>query len=1602
MEESYTKDKESIANELLHYINSLIEPLADESVEISKVNVDNVPNELNFGGRKSISKVEKSNGSKQAWVVGVDAIDDLRDIIKLLKREIEGGADSERYAVTMLCDWNVVNTKLIPLWNISTDNIEIQSLIIQVLFWLTIPPDESWRSYHSKTMKCRAYLKNMQKVKFSLCSISFWREIVTLYKKLKEVIQNHGFLKEDHEDLRNREEQIAFLKEQDKEQEEETIKGHENESRDFAEENEEIDENNRNNMKRLERLEVIRNLRDEIIMINERAEKRCKQFKSRIGMIKGLLIQTLKIQDQVVTESLANFGVRSVHLLLVSKLVQSGVLEIVQDDSESLIIDQRNFFGIDGFDAAAPWRILEYIYGLVCNIQPIDFVNELFGVKKKLTENEVLKNYLVEKMKMIKKSSSSGFTSNSLMNRHSRFNPELARRRIKDNNGGTTGQVVNSKRVSSQRVSKYRHDFDVDEIFEYIDIFIGAMQSAGGNIHCLEMYGYPTIEGTMASIDGVQSQHYDEVVQALGEFLENFFKSKLPILIEKIFLMLRNGTEKHTLWDISRLISLMTWVLAYKRTVFFQVTKNEKDKQVIKEELTRLLMETKYLLDTKENMAIDFIYSTIKLHAREKLLKNKSHKVARIAIRCLNEQLKIIHLVSNSEEEAIRDLGVSLIAFIIRLDVMNCLSWILKHYTKTSHHPELFLYSIEVSNRLIKLFSKLGGETLVNTRRRRRDKPTNMKDFNDEDYDQDDELSGFSEVYYNEKTKLMSLDEMMSDYCDGRVVSNLMLIVNNYSTNHSNINWHTARLARKIITTRPPGEVSKVGEDGKEEPFMQLFCGLFFQLSYFITFAQILSDKSFLNHSKADKGAQDIILLSRHVIHQFWQVAKVNQFVFMELLFSKNSARGLGLADPERLKSIFTDYEEGIDAAIVSRMESTGNDDVFEARSFVKNKINKEKQSASNWTKEDDEELLSLYAQYEENPKCISIIASLLSEIKTERSVKKRLRDLGKISNEEDQEDQEEKNTSQTKNNSDLIIGIIGLHNISLEEINEDGSSFDPNVILKELLELLEESLTTKEIFSDGQIDEIPIEIPSNLPIALLDDKSYKLILSSLGLKAPGKDQSLWMIPKELNIEEYKQNINLFREYIEKDIFELEEMAYNHHHHKNNSSDSNTKVENLKYSIKNLKNTIQDFMEDSELSGEISEIIDHEIPVENGLLHLISNELKVIIGKNNNMDTWERNELEDLCLCLSQERLNILGIKKEFDRVYESLTMSKLLHLLGFKKTRISNDVDFLVHLDRGIRKKDSNVYGGEENNKTSLFDDDLLGNDEMNDYSIKAWILDFENIKPNEFKERSKTFRELVIGVTDIKISIGKDLSRNNAFSKETISKICFGIYNFRRNAKDLKILDQVVAILDKYLVNQGNLSNNDYLIDAYGNNDLISIDEHAIIQIMECLNCEKDENNHWSIKSFIESYTYEMIKELRDLLLRLIDLEMVELKRFTEKVIGKKLKVNKENVGSMSQSNKKRKAKTFIGKNESEEEDYDDEKCGFVSHKAIDDIADKIDDSINAYIIDENDDKWKKNWENLEKRMLSVEDECSQSELDEDIGQIDQIPDDLFGEDD
>ncbi|KAH8738479.1 hypothetical protein FG386_000586 [Cryptosporidium ryanae] len=455
-----------------------------------------------------------------------------------------------------------------PLWDISNDNIEIQCLIIQLLFWLTLPPDDNWRKFHSKTMKCDAYLKGMQKVKYSLLYGNFWKEVLSLYIKLKEVIDNKGFLEEDKNELRKMEEFILKLKVQ--EDKNDTV---ENESSDDENEMEIdmdinidklIEEDNIMKYRRLERLEIRRRVRDEIVLINDRVSKRNKLYKNRIGMIKGLIIQTLKISDPNANESITMFGIRSPHLILVSRMIANGILEIVEDDSESFFNDNGKIIK-DESQLVAPWRILEYIYGLICNIQPIDFVNELFEKKIEKNYNENLRNKLMEKI--IKKSSSSGFTSNSLMNRHSRFNPVLARRRISESRGCTSIQLNNSKYGSSKRIVKYRNGYDEEEMFDYIDILMGPMQSTGGNIHDLDMYGFNTIEGTLGNLDGMNKVNYQETLRLLGSFVDNFFKTKLPYLIERIFVILRNGSDKHTIWDLSRLISLMTWVLSYKRAI---------------------------------------------------------------------------------------------------------------------------------------------------------------------------------------------------------------------------------------------------------------------------------------------------------------------------------------------------------------------------------------------------------------------------------------------------------------------------------------------------------------------------------------------------------------------------------------------------------------------------------------------------------------------------------------------------------------------------------------------------------------------------------------------------------------------------------------------------------------------------------------------------------------------------------------------------------------------------------------------------------------------------------------------------------------------------
>ncbi|KAH8740576.1 SANT domain containing protein [Cryptosporidium ryanae] len=1541
MEETHSKNKEEIGSELIHYVNSLIEPLASDSTSFTNTYKNENESTLCL---KLASKNEKYR-SNQVWVVGVEAIDDLKDIIKLVKREIEGGPETERHAISLLIEWNTISLKLMPLWKISSDNIEIQSLIIQLLFLLTLPPDENWRNFNLKAMRCNAYIKNMQKVKYSLSYGCFWKGVLSLYTKLKKVVENKGFLEEDRDKLRKREEFILKLKEEDQ--------GNDMNKNELSDDEKEVDvdfdvdidklirEGHVMKFKRLERLEIRRKIRDEIMLINEKVEKRNKLYMNRIGMIKGLIIQVLKINDPNPSESIFMFGIRSPHLILVSRMIVNGILEIIEDDSASFLTNKENIIR-DESQLVAPWRILEYVYGLICNIQPIDLVNELFEKKIEKNNDEKLRNKLIDKI--IKRSSSTGFTSNSLMNRHSRFNPDLARKRISKSRGFTSIQLNNSKYASANRIVKYRHGYDAEEMFEYIDILIGPMQSTGGNIHDLHMYGFNTIEGTLENIDGMNKVNHQETIQLLGAFLDNFFKTKLPCLFERIFLILRNGSEKHTIWDLSRLISLMTWFLSYKREIFYQVTKEESDVNVINDELTRLVLEIKILIDTSQNTAIDFIHSTIKHHTRETLMRNKSHKIVRTSLRCLNEQLKIIHIMSNSNLDKLSGLGMSIISFMAKLDLMNDLSWILKHYVKTTHHPELILYSIEVSNRLIKLISKIGGNAVVNIRRRRKDRLTGESDFIN--YDDDNEeiylndkqkLPGFNECNYSEKVKLMSLEEMMNDFCDGRIVSAIMNIVNNYSTNHSNINWHVSRLARKIITTRPIGINNKFNdiEVETENKYTYIYSGLFFQLTYFITFANILSDKGFISSSETDKGAEDVISLARHVVHQFWEVAKINKFVFIELLFSKNSARGLGLADPERLRSIFTNYEEGMDFEIINRMENTGSNP-HEAKLYIKSKISKEKNSKISWSEKEDEELLSLYSQFEENPKCISIITGLLSDIKTERSVKKRLKELGKLKDFE----ANDKYDSDLKNkNIDVVSSIIDFKEINIDEyVFDEHLKLDLDEILNEQSNILEEAYSTRELMIDDLID-IPLESPSSIPNSLISDSKYTSILKSLGLKQfENKEDSIWMVPKELSQNEYLKMINTYKELIVLDLFDLHQMFKHISEDNKINSRSDNYRHDIKYSDNLLKETIIEIFEDSKLYVDFPKInLDDEIPNENGLFHFLCYELKTILDKNKNDEyqdaeyngDWENTESESLTLCLSKERFEYLGIKKELINVFESDQISKLLKILGFKKKLISKDTQFIINIDRGINR---DLHKGKEDN---LFDDDdyLNNNVDFCDEFIECWTFDCENISLAELNNRYNILLNTIISLKINENKIINNSNKNTNFSKKFILELSGNIYKLR---KKLGKIDCINTIIDKFkeiisddriMETKTNDTFNIFCLNSKGEYDHFDFENKYFKRLAKTLFGKQVFTNGLSGYTFsdlFEKYSIDKINELIELMNKLKSMDLSQLATFIDLAIDEK----KHNVEGGRKTNeteiKKIKIDTSNKENQHMSDDY------------------------------------------------------------------------------
>ncbi|OII75147.1 hypothetical protein cand_004130 [Cryptosporidium andersoni] len=1590
MEEFSTRDRSEIEGELSNYVNSLIEPLESNPIESCR-------HEASTKKRISLTTASSEECKRNQWIVGANALDDLRDIVKLVKRDIEGGSESQRHAIFLLGEWNIVKSKILPLWKLSSDNIDVQSLIIQLLFWLTLPPDENWRKYHEKSAIFNTYLKYQQQVKAALCCEKFWLGIINFYKKLTEFVDLKGYFPYELDLLKEKQDELIRLREVDN-----SIV-----TNNFTPETNNIcslnldteDEYSSGDRKevsedkgRFERLEMIYSLRDDIREINNCAEHRVYLYRNRMKVVKALIIQLLKIRDPNVMDSIRLFGKKSLHLTLVYYLIIEGILDIFEDDCKELIEQLKKQRNLETA-LVDPWHLLDLIYGIVCRIQPSNYVEILFG-------RPIGKNNKLDLKLLYKENLSKTFNSIfplSIMKRHSNFNPELARRRIRENNGDLcTNTTVKSVKVSCP--PKYKYFSDIDEKFEYIDILIGPMQSATNNISGNNDHFVDLTE--VFDEFNRPSFSFKSLIATLGEYLERFIAKTLPVILGKLFLDVRSSRDNYNQWDIIRLLSLMTWILSYKRGVFLESIKDDNSDAAVTDELARLLKETKCLVNIDLHGSVSFAHEILRKYSREALLKDKSDKVTRVVLRFLNEQFKIIDLTNNSRNSSIKQIGFATVAYIVKLDIMSDLSWILKNFSVSSHHPELLLYSIEVSNRLIKLIGNLGGSAVVQVAKKKREYDKSSGKY-DEDYIGNENFTFDKNKIEDDKERIriMNLDDILEEFCDGRVIANIMMLVKKYRINHSNVNWHISRFARKLITSRLPGDLEK-GESGET---LQLNCGLFFQLSYFITFSNILADREFSKMNK-DEGARDIIRLARHVVHQFWITAKLNPFIYIELFFSKHSPRGMGLADPERLRSLFTNYTKGIDSFIVDRMTNLGTN-ASEARSHVKSTRNKSKANLAIWTTEEDEELKDLFIKYRDSPQCIAIVSGFLSVTRSERLVKKRLTELGLIESNDKEVNLNNLNSNnhipKSKLKSFPILGaVMAFKDISQEELidHEDNNSveFDPKIILEELCSITEELHSTRDLLED--LDDIPLEMPPSAPISLLNHPAYVAILKIMGFKEPEDNFSLWSIPKQVSQDELLFKLQKIKELIPLNNSDISAMIKDNTNNELNnmlqkSSDNNT------LTTINLENVLVNFLEHPDTTGKILKPLIHDFQTDNGLLHLIISELSNLVNSKYSEIDWKNLLIEQRIIWISQEYFESLGIQSNARKVRQSKVLSDLLIILGCKLVNISKDDKSYISLFKGINIPSLNT----DSNSMNLFNSD---DEENKCYEYEEhWVLDVESISQAELAGRVDTLKKLVPKVMksfeQIIEESDKYTSKKVKISKSTIAGITKSILDLKINAPDM--IKEYIEIIYNFMnksINQDSTSsmnsNGEYLITLPISENSIDSLEYLLkvlngVKIYHDLKIAK-----WSF-NLLDQTDMKGFAAISKVLKRLGELDLESLQILASEICCTRKRKMKRKDTKYKTIFKTKKVKTReLLKDKINNTPTNNIISTCSSNEDSPHIEDSVitdEDSQIPFWNDNDKEDWENEWNEIEKRMRSI----AQADIDLDFNDLD-VSRDIF----
>ncbi|SBT86526.1 conserved Plasmodium protein, unknown function [Plasmodium malariae] len=384
----------------------------------------------------------------------------------------------------------------------------------------------------------------------------------------------------------------------------------------------------------------------------------------------------------------------------------------------------------------------------------------------------------------------------------------------------------------------------------------------------------------------------------------------------------------------------------------------------------------------------EFLCDTFHRIIKEEKMSKNSSKVILCCLRCLYADLNLINLHALSTDDNVKTICKSSLDYLLKRNILNTLSWVLKNFKVMSHEKNIFIYSLKCSLLIIQLLEKLGGTTyIVKESKRIYDEEEDEDEEEEYAYDREKGLMNHpnrsraygnrygsrhgqnsdnkDQYHYNDSMERINVCDLVDEIYSGKIVNICMQILENFKRNSIHINDLIITYFEHLIKHK-----------NNEYNFL-----LFLDVKYFLIFGNIMNDEQCYSCPQY----YWIMNFFENIIGCFFKLWNNNYFLPTELFFSKDVNKNLSsLLSEKYMFSIFSNYNEGNDVYIYDELtKGTNINDIFVELN------NRKRLEALEWSKEDVQNLKLYFKQFKHMHNFIPFISEMLN--KSSNTVKNQL-----------------------------------------------------------------------------------------------------------------------------------------------------------------------------------------------------------------------------------------------------------------------------------------------------------------------------------------------------------------------------------------------------------------------------------------------------------------------------------------------------------------------------------------------------------------------------------------------------------------------------------